>query len=323
MKWIAPATCDPYPPNVAVQMTVLGSGSSGNCTYLETDEARLLIDAGLSGRQIRNRLLSIGRTVENLTGIILTHEHSDHVQGLVGLAGKLNVPIYCNRLTKEAIELQLRLKLEFRLFSTGSSFDVGDTVIETFNVPHDAYDPVGFLLRTSEGNIGFLTDLGHATKLVVQRVRCANVLVLEANHDMKMLQDDLKRPWSIKQRILSRHGHLSNDAAALAAQEIASADLQHLYLGHLSGDCNRPELARHVVSEALDKIGAGHVQVTVSAQDVPCAMYVLKAPAVSREPASYVIPSRADRIFEQAELFAEETAPILRPVPIYQPRANY
>jgi phosphoribosyl 1,2-cyclic phosphodiesterase len=306
-----------------VQLTILGSGSSGNCTYLETDEARLLIDAGLSGRQIRNRLLSIGRTVENLTGIILTHEHSDHVQGLVGLAAQeLKVPIYCNRLTKEAIELQLKAPLDFHLFSTGSAFDAGDVVVETFNVPHDAYDPAGFLFRTTAGNIGFLTDLGHATKLVIERVRCANVLVIEANHDMKMLQDDTKRPWSIKQRILSRHGHLCNDAAALAVQEIVSAELQHLFLAHLSGDCNRPELARHVVSEALHNIGADHVEVTVSAQDVPCATYALEArpPQPISEPAPYEIRSTADPIFEQAEFFTEDASRLLQPLPLYRAR---
>src|SRR5256885_12254782 len=130
-------------------------------------------------------------------------------------------------------------------------------------------------MRTPQENIGILTDLGHATNLFVQRVRCANVLVLEANHDMKMLQDDTRRPWSLKQRILSRHGHLSNEAAALAAQEIASAELQQLYLGHLSSDCNRPELAQYVVTEALDKIGARHVSVTVTSQDTPSTTYSL------------------------------------------------
>jgi phosphoribosyl 1,2-cyclic phosphodiesterase len=300
---------------VAVQITVLGSGSSGNCTYIETEQARLLIDAGLSGRQIRKRLLSIGRTVENLTGILITHEHSDHVQGLAALAGKVRVPVFCNRLTKEAIELQLGIKLDFHLFSTGATFQTGDVEIDTFSIPHDAYDPVGFLLRTPGGNIGFLTDLGHATKLVIQRVRSANVLVLEANHDMKMLQDDLRRPWSIKQRILSRHGHLSNDAAALAVQEIVSADLQQLYLGHLSTDCNRPELARFIVSEALDKIGAKHVVVTVASQDVPSPVYSLQFEP-RPEPLIYQIRPDTDTLFEQADLFSEQTIPALRPIPI-------
>ena len=147
---------------------------------------------------------------------------------------------------------------------------MGDVTVDTFAVPHDAYDPVGFLLRTPAGNIGFLTDLGHATKLVIQRVRAAHVLVLEANHDLKLLQDDPKRPWSVKQRILSRHGHLSNDAAAEAAEHIVTAELRHVYLGHLSRDCNRPELAHRVVSERLQEISAGHVRVESTWQDQPC-----------------------------------------------------
>ena len=104
---------------MSVQLTILGSGSSGNCAYLEADDIRLLIDAGLSGRQIRQRMLTIGRTPEKLNGILITHEHSDHIQGLVGLAAKMQIPIYCNRLTKDAIEAQLQLKLDFRLFATG------------------------------------------------------------------------------------------------------------------------------------------------------------------------------------------------------------
>src|SRR5437867_2561141 len=252
---------------MAVQLTILGSGSSGNCAYLETDETRLLVDAGLSGRQIRQRLLNIGRTPENLHGILITHEHSDHVQGLVGLAARLQIPIYCNRLTSEAIARQLEVRLDFRLFATGATFEIGDLAVDTFSVPHDAYDPVGFLLRTSAGNVGFLTDLGHATKLVIHRVRAANVLLLETNHDLKLLQEDTRRPWSIKQRILSRHGHLSNAAAAEVAEQIVSAELRHLFLGHLSRDCNRPELAHCAVSERLRQIGADHVRIESTSQD--------------------------------------------------------
>ena len=253
------------------RFTILASGSSGNCAYLETDEARLLIDAGLSARQIRQRLLGIGRAPENLSGILITHEHTDHTQGLTVLAAKLRIPVYCNRLTREAIESQLKTQFESRLFTTGSSFDIGDVHVETFSVPHDAYDPVGFLLRTPSGNIGFLTDLGHATKLVIERVRPSNVLVLEANHDLKLLQEDTRRPWSTKQRILSRHGHLSNDAAAQVAEQVASASLRHLYLGHLSSDCNRPELARTTVGQALTQIGAHHIALEATSPNTPCS----------------------------------------------------
>ena len=257
------------------RLTILASGSSGNCAYLETDDTRLLIDAGLSARQIRQRLLGIGRTPENLSGILVTHEHTDHTQGLGVLAAKLRIPVYCNRLTKEAVELQFHNSFDFRLFTTGASFEVGDVGVDTFSVPHDAYDPVGFLLRTASGNIGFLTDLGHATRLVVERVRPSHALVLEANHDVKMLQDDTRRPWATKQRILSRHGHLSNEAAAQVAEQIVSADLRHLLLGHLSSDCNRPELAQKVVSDALTQLGATHVHVQATAPDVPCPTLTL------------------------------------------------
>lgn len=252
-----------------MKLTILGSGSSGNCAYLETDQTRLLVDAGLSGRQIRQRLLTLGRTPENLNGILITHEHSDHIQGLVGLAAKLHIPIYCNRLTKEAIELTLKIKGDFRVFATGASFEIGDVSADSFSIPHDANDPVGFLVRTSVGNIGFLTDLGHATRLVLERVKPAHVLLLEANHDLKLLQEDSRRPWSIKQRILSRHGHLSNDAAAVVAQQLVATELRHIYLGHLSGDCNRPEIAHRTVSRGLEEVGASHVQVHSTSQTEP------------------------------------------------------
>jgi phosphoribosyl 1,2-cyclic phosphodiesterase len=260
---------------VAVQLTILGSGSKGNCSYLETEETRILIDAGLSGRQIRHRLATIARGPESVQGILITHEHSDHISGLTGLAAKLQVPVYCNRLTKEAIETQLEIQIDARLFVTGDSFAIGDMTIDTFPVPHDASDPVGFLVRTSAGNIGFLTDLGHVTKLVVERIRTANVLLLEANHDSKMLQDCQQRPWSLKQRISSRHGHLSNDGAADVVEQIISAELRQLYLGHLSQDCNRPELACQVIGNRLQRIGGTHVCVEHTSQDTPCRTLVL------------------------------------------------
>ncbi len=253
-----------------VRFTILGSGSAGNCAYLETDEIRLLIDAGLSGRQTRQRLAAIGRSPESLHAILITHEHSDHIQALPMIAGKLNIPVYCNRLTREAAETQLQTKLDCRTFTTGAAFDVGDVHVETFSVPHDAYDPVNFFIRTEAGNIGFLTDLGHATKLVVERVRESNVLLLEANHDVKMLQDDPRRPWSLKQRILSRHGHLSNDAAAAVAGEIVNGELKKIYLGHLSRDCNTPDLALGAVNGKLQQMGATHVHLEAASQSAIC-----------------------------------------------------
>lgn len=259
---------------MAVQLTILGSGSGGNCAYLETDETRILIDAGFSVRQIRQRLARIGRSPERLHGVLITHEHSDHIQGLAGLADRLGIPLYCNRPTREAIEDQLRAQLHaefnWRIFATGSSFEVGDLSVDSFSVPHDAQEPVGFLIRTHAGNIGLVTDLGHVTKLVIERVRCANVLVFETNHDVKMLQECPRRPWSLKQRILGRHGHLSNEAAADALEQIMTAELRHFYLGHLSRECNRPELAQRVINDRVERIGAHHCRTELTSQHVPC-----------------------------------------------------
>ena len=273
---------------MSVKLTILGSGSAGNCAYLETAEARILVDAGFSPRQIRLRLASIGRTPENLSAILITHEHADHIAGLLGLADKFHIPVFCNRGTQDgsiwafknkwskkpnlALETAdtFKSKIDWRLFETGASFEIGDVGIETFSIPHDAQDPVGYIFRTAAGNIGFATDLGHVTKLVLERIRAANVLVLESNHDVKMLQECPRRSWALKQRILGRHGHLSNATAAETAAQIMSAGLKHLYLAHLSRECNKPELAQHVMAEQLHHIGATHIQLQIAAQDVPC-----------------------------------------------------
>ena len=274
---------------MSVKLTILGSGSGGNCAYVETAEARILVDAGFSPRQIRQRLARIGRAPENLSAILITHEHTDHIAGLLGLADRFQIPVYCNRGTQDATVWTFKAKwskktnlaledartfdskIDWRLFQTGDRFELNDLLVETFAVPHDAQDPVGFLIRTAAGNIGFVTDLGHMTKLVIERMRAANVLVLESNHDVKMLQECPHRSWPLKQRILGRHGHLSNEAAAEAAAHIMSADLKHLYLAHLSRECNRPELAHHVMAEQLHQIGAKHVELRLASQHEPCA----------------------------------------------------
>ena len=257
-----------------LRFTILGSGSSGNCAYLETDDTRLLVDAGFSAKQIELRLASIGRTARDVQAIFLTHEHGDHVCGLPVLAKRYNIPVYCNRLTAEYIATQMPGFSSWRLFETGATMELGDLKINSFSVPHDAYDPVGFMFYHALGNIGFLTDLGYATKLVIERVRMARALVLEANHDLRLLQEDTKRPWAVKQRILSRHGHLSNDAAAEVAAEVVTEAMEDLYLGHLSADCNSPLQARTTVSRKLEERGRPFVRIRDTAPDKPCETLV-------------------------------------------------
>ncbi|MDE1169662.1 MAG: MBL fold metallo-hydrolase [Verrucomicrobium sp.] len=243
-----------------LEFTVLASGSSGNCAFLKTPGARLLIDAGLSGKRIEQGLSGVGGSLAEIDGVFITHEHSDHVLGLTALARRRNLPVYCNRLTMECLQPALEGYDNWRLFETGQTLTVGDVTIETFPVSHDAYDPVGYIFHHGLGSVGFLTDLGHATKLVIERVRRSRALVLEANHDLQLLQQDTRRPWPVKQRILSRHGHLSNEAAAELAVQIAGAHLEDLFLGHLSDDCNRPELAAQIIGDRLRAHGHHHVR---------------------------------------------------------------
>jgi phosphoribosyl 1,2-cyclic phosphodiesterase len=225
-------------------LTVLGSGSGGNCALVTSDRCRILIDAGFSARRISQRLQSVGIEPESLDGILVTHEHSDHIAGLKVFCGKFDVPVYCNSLTAEYLcRCGIAEASRYRIFATGSSFTIQDIDVHAFYVPHDAVDPVAFVLSSDYGSVGFLTDLGYAPKLARERIREVHTLVVETNHDEQRLQADPKRPWSVKQRILSRHGHLSNEAAAALVADIAGQDLRRVVLGHLSRECNSPELA--------------------------------------------------------------------------------
>jgi phosphoribosyl 1,2-cyclic phosphodiesterase len=149
--------------------------------------------------------------------------------------------------------------------------------VETFSIPHDAQDPVGFLIRSNDGNIGFLTDLGPCHQIGSGSSAASKALVLETNYDLQLLQEDTKRPWSIKQRITSRHGHLSNSAAGEAARELVSDELNHIYMAHLSKDCNDPALAEKTVQQEIDKTGARHIRIHRTKQDAPCPTLVLGA----------------------------------------------
>jgi len=225
-------------------LTVLGSGSGGNCALVTSDRCRILIDAGFSARRISQGLQSLGIEPGSLDGILLTHEHSDHIAGLKVFCGKFDVPVYCNSLTAEYLCREgIAEANRYKIFSTGSSFTIQDIDVQAFYVPHDAVDPVAFVLSSDYGSVGFLTDLGYAPKLARERIREVHTLVVETNHDEQRLQADSKRPWSVKQRILSRHGHLSNEAAAALVADIAGENLRRVILGHLSRECNSPELA--------------------------------------------------------------------------------
>jgi phosphoribosyl 1,2-cyclic phosphodiesterase len=249
---------------------MLGSGSAGNSALVATDHCKILVDGGLSARQIVLRLEQCGVAPEHLDGVLLTHEHGDHVCGLEVLCRKFDVPIYCNALTAEAIRGPAGAGLDrhrnWRLFRTGADFSICDIVVQSFPVPHDAVDPVGFAFHAGARGLGFITDLGYATKMLIERLREVHTLVIETNHDEKLLQNDSHRPWPVKQRIMSRHGHLSNAAAAVVIEQLLPGKVERVVLGHLSRDCNTPALATGTIRALLERCGRIDLEVYCATQ---------------------------------------------------------
>lgn len=233
-----------------MRLCLLASGSKGNCFYLESDSCRLLIDAGLSARETINRLSSIGVAAETLDGILITHEHTDHTRGVGTLARRLKIPVLVASRTHDAARHVIG-KVELREFDPGSPFAFKGLAIDPFPVTHDACDPVGFRIEGGEGVIGFATDLGIATRLTQEKLKGCRALVLEFNHDEEMLQNG-PYPWHLKQRIRSRHGHLSNTEGAGLLEELLHPDLQGVFLSHLSETNNDPDLAMNAARGLVD-----------------------------------------------------------------------
>jgi phosphoribosyl 1,2-cyclic phosphodiesterase len=249
-------------------LVVLGSGSRGNAIYIGGPRTRLLVDCGLSARQVGLRLKRIGVDPASIDAVLISHEHRDHVGGL-GLLRKLrHTTCYANRLTIEAMDGVLGERPEpLRVFATGEPFTIGDFQVNPFPVLHDAIDPVGFEIRLNGAKIGVTTDLGHATTLVRERLRGSDVLVVETNHDEDLLRNNARRPWPLKQRILSKTGHLSNTAAAKLLADTATPATRRIVLAHLSQECNTEPLARQAVLAHLELVGLGDLPVEVSRQD--------------------------------------------------------
>lgn len=275
---------------MGLRICILGSGSSGNSTLVSSGTTSILVDAGLSGRRTAARLEEAGVAVAGLHGICLSHEHQDHAAGTRILHRKYGVPLFANAGTIDALARQPEWAgLPWQRFITGQPFSVGDLRIDPFSVPHDAYDPVGFVIEHQGVRVGIVTDMGMATSLIRERLRPCQAVVIEANHDEQLLQD-APRPWSLKQRIRGRQGHLSNQAAAEVLAEIAGPGLQQVYLAHLSEDCNRPDLARETIYAALASAGHGHVRVELAS--AACISAVWES-AVDSPPPAAVVQSAA------------------------------
>jgi phosphoribosyl 1,2-cyclic phosphodiesterase len=245
-----------------LRVCVLGSGSKGNCTYLESPEARILVDAGLSARQIEQRLRQIGRSPAALDGVLISHEHSDHIQGVGALARRYKLPIYTNSATWRRGRHVMGVVDELREFWTGAPFALKDLVVDPFSLPHDADDPVAFRISWRRRTMAVVTDLGYASQLVRERIRGCHLLVLEANHDDAMLKAG-PYPWPLKQRIGGKSGHLSNLQSGELLRDVVHDELEHVVLAHLSEINNRPDLARLTAQEIL---GSRGTQLCVASQ---------------------------------------------------------
>jgi phosphoribosyl 1,2-cyclic phosphodiesterase len=239
-----------------LRFSVLASGSSGNLTVIECNNRYWLLDVGLSCKRAEEKLFKQGVDPSKVEGIFVTHEHVDHYRGIAVFSKKYNAKVYANRNTWRALE---RLKVEVpeslqHEFSTGTSLEIGELLVTSFSVSHDAAEPVGYTFSDGQVKLGIATDLGYFSPVVAQAVAGSDVLVLEANHDVEMLRMG-RYPWNIKRRILSDEGHLSNVAAGEALAELNHPKLQRVYLAHLSKEHNMQELARLTVHQTLEEMG--------------------------------------------------------------------
>lgn len=243
----------------------LASGSKGNCIYLGTARTKILIDAGISARAVEHKLAQLQVELKQIDAICVTHEHGDHIRGLRGLAGKWGIPIFANLETANMVTSTLQQTPRCKIFTTGEPFVFGDLRIRAFSVQHDAVDPVGFVVHLDGLKLGFCTDLGFVTTQVAHELKECDFLYLESNHQPSMVHS-CNRPSLYKQRVLSRLGHLSNEACATLLARVAHPKLRHVHLAHLSSECNHPDLALKIAHEALLASGY-HVPLSIAMQE--------------------------------------------------------
>lgn len=228
----------------------LASGSKGNSIFLGTRKTKILIDAGISGRETLKKLAEIEVELEEIQAILITHPHTDHIQGLKTLACRKGIPVLANVETAKEIYSLLGECPKFKIFTTGETFQFGDLHIHPFSIPHDTVDPVAFTITTDSLKVGLCTDLGFVTKLVQTHLMHCDYLYIEANHEPSMVHAS-SRPPIYKQRVLGRSGHLSNDACAQLLSEIGHPKLRHIHLAHLSQECNSPSTATEKIREKI------------------------------------------------------------------------
>ena len=258
-----------------MEVCVLASGSKGNCIYVSGGGTSLLVDAGLSARELVSRMQRVDIAPESIQAVLFTHDHVDHYRGVEVFSRKYPVRLFANEGTAAGIEACCpKLSCGWEIFETASAFDIGGLKVEAFTVPHDAADPVGFVFDDGGSRLCLATDLGQATPLICAKLAQCHAAILESNHDYDMLMQS-ERPWPLKTRIAGRSGHLSNDDAAALMCTSLSQQLHTLYLAHLSEECNTPALALNTMRQALRKAGREDVRVEVMSQTQVSARLVV------------------------------------------------
>ena len=258
-----------------MRFSVLASGSGGNACYVETAHSRIMIDAGLTRRELLRRLELIEINPKTLDALIITHEHTDHVKGAGPLARLLDIPVYINGPTFDRSIKTLGKISKPIPFHTGQSITINDLIIETFTKCHDAEDPMGLIMCSNGLRLGLITDLGRSTRLVEDRLKYCHSLIIEFNYDPSMLEDG-PYPLHLKKRIRGPEGHLSNQQAGELLGAVAHKDLQRVVLAHLSETNNQNERALQEAQDVLAREGLNDTEILVSCQDCPTPIVELK-----------------------------------------------
>jgi phosphoribosyl 1,2-cyclic phosphodiesterase len=242
----------------------LASGSKGNALFLGSQNTKILIDAGISTKSLIEKLSQIQVSLDEIDAILISHDHSDHISGLKTLAIKQGIPVLANAETAKGICSALGACPKFKIFETGETFEFEDLKIHPFSIQHDTVDPVAFTLEVDQIRLGVCADLGFATSLVKNRLQGCDYLYLEANHEPAMVHAS-SRPLIYKQRVLSRNGHLSNEECANLLADIVHPELKHVYLAHLSSECNTPI---HALNRVQTKVGSC-LSISIAPQEIP------------------------------------------------------
>ena len=245
----------------------LASGSKGNAVYIGTKKTKILVDAGISAKGIKERLATLNVSIHEIDAIVISHEHQDHIQGLKVLAFKLGIPVFANHETAKAICEHFHDCPKFKIFSTGEVFEFQDFDIQSFSIKHDAVDPVGFSIRTETAKIGICTDLGFVTHPVVHNLMGCDILYVEANHQPSMVHAS-SRPPIYKERVLGPCGHLSNEDCGALLAKVYHENIRSVYLAHLSTECNTKEVALNVVGNVL-QANKVSLALQIAHQEVP------------------------------------------------------